>query len=200
MTDSATPWARETFGDLAEPLAAAVVKALTRAHERARSGHDGVHTQTLEAYGHGLHAAQFEELTAGLEHFADATPVRLRARTVMVVADYLIYPFRYASKDDPVTTARLKKKDGLLAKLIRGFGPEPMQGELDLGLEDFEEHEVYRGLTQIPPDTSLAIVAYACSMTAGIMRLEWGIADLRPDRYLQWHRHEPLSSLGMLHD
>jgi hypothetical protein len=81
---------------------------------------------------------------------------------------------------------------GLRADLIREFGPEPMQGELDLGLDEFEDHEAHRDLAQIPPDASLVIVAYACSMTAGIMRLEWGIADLRPDRYLQWHRHEPL--------
>jgi hypothetical protein len=192
MTDSATPWARETFGDLAEPLAAAIVKSLTRAHERARSGQDGVHTQTLEAYGHGLHAAQYEELVASLEDFPEATPVRLHARTVMVVANHVIYPIRYASKDVPVTTARLKKKVGLRADLIREFGPEPMQGELDLGLDEFEDHEAHRDLAQIPPGASLVIVAYACSMTAGIMRLEWGIADLRPDRYLQWHRHEPL--------
>jgi hypothetical protein len=190
MPDSAVPWARDTFGDLTEPLGAAVTKSLTRAHERARSGHDGVHTQTLEAYGHGLYAAQFEELMAGLEHFAEATPVRLHARTVMVVANHLIYPFRYANKDLPVTAARLKKKDGLRAELIRELGPEPMQGELDLGLGEFEEP--HRGLAQIPPGTSLVIVAYACSMSDGIMRLEWGIADLRPDRYLQWHRHEPL--------
>ncbi|WP_181764077.1 hypothetical protein [Streptomyces albidus (ex Kaewkla and Franco 2022)] len=192
MTDSAVPWARQTFGDLAEPLATAIVKSLTRAHERARSGHDGVHTQTLEAYGHGLYAAQFEELMAGLEGLAGATSVRLHARTVMVVADHLIYPFRYASKDLPVTAARLKKKDGLRAELIREFGPEPMQGELDLGLEEFENHESHRGLAQIPPGTSLVIVAYACSMSEGILRLEWGVADLRPDRYLQWHRHEAM--------
>ncbi|NLU75125.1 hypothetical protein HCC61_21040 [Streptomyces sp. HNM0575] len=151
-----------------------------------------MHTQTLEAYGHGLHAAQYEELAAGLEGFAEATPVRLRARTVMVVADHLIYPFRYPDRDLPVTAARLKKKDRLRAELIRELGPKPMQGELDLGLEEFENHEVHQGLAHVPRDVSLVIVAYACSMTAGIMRLEWGIADLRPDRYLQWHRHEPL--------
>lgn len=63
-----------------------------RAHERAREGHQKLHTQTLEAYGHGLHAVQYEELATGLADLATATPVRFQARTVMVVAGQVLYP------------------------------------------------------------------------------------------------------------
>ncbi|WP_342781625.1 hypothetical protein [Streptomyces piniterrae] len=147
---SSTPWARETFADLAGPLAEVIPVCLTRAHERARDGHQGVHTQTLEAYGHGLHAVQFEELAAGLEHLSGATAVRLQGRTVMIVADHVIYPIRYAKTDVPVTAARLRRAAGLRADLIRRHGPEPMQGELDLGLEDVTEAEVHRDLGQLP--------------------------------------------------
>jgi hypothetical protein len=164
-----------------------------RAHERARDGHQGVHTQTLEAYGHGLHAVQYEELAAGLEHLPGASAVRLQARTVMVVAGHVLYPFRYAKTDVPVTAARLRRKSGLRVDLIRRHGPEPMQGELDLGLEDVEDHDLHRDLAQLPPETRLALVAYACSMERGLIRLEWGIAEFRrEDGFLIWHHHEPL--------
>ncbi|MFJ6999143.1 hypothetical protein ACIQWY_04065 [Streptomyces albidoflavus] len=190
-----TPWAKETFGEVAGALADAIPACLTRAHERARNGHQGVHTQTLEAYGHGLHAVQYEELAAGLEHLPGATAVRLQARTVMIVAGNVIYPIRYAKTDVPVTAARLRRATGLRADLIRRHGPEPMQGELDLGLEDLEEPEAHRDLGQLPPEVGLVLVAYACSMNAGVMRLEWGAAELRrEDRYLIWHHHEPLTT------
>lgn len=188
-----TPWAKETFGEAAGALADAIPACLTRAHERARNGHKGVHTQTLEAYGHGLHAVQYEELAAGLEHLPGATAVRLQARTVVIVAGNVIYPIRYAKTDAPVTAARLRRATGLRADLIRRHGPEPMQGELDLGLEGIEEYEAHRDLGQLPADVGLVLVAYACSMDRGVMRLEWGAAELRrEDRYLIWHHHEPL--------
>lgn len=81
-----TPWARAMFGDLAERLTEVIPTCLVRAHERARDGHKGVHTQTLEAYGHGLHAVQYEELAAGLEDVPGASAVRLQGRTVLCPA------------------------------------------------------------------------------------------------------------------
>jgi len=37
------------------------------------------------------------------------------------------------------------------------------------------------------------LLAYACSMEQGVMRAEWGIAELRHgDRDLIWHDHDPL--------
>ncbi|MFI1936471.1 hypothetical protein ACH44C_04620 [Streptomyces purpureus] len=42
-------------------------------------------------------------------------------------------------------------------------------------------------------DVKLVLVAYACSMTQGVMRIEWGSAELRrEDHYLIWHHHEQL--------
>ncbi|MET9698808.1 hypothetical protein ABZY31_18040 [Streptomyces sp. NPDC006529] len=191
---SLTPWARKTFGDLAESVSEIIPTCLVRAHDRARSGHQGVHTQTLEAYGHGLYAVQYEELAAGLAPLPGAAAVRLQARTVMIVSGHVIYPICYAKRDAPVTSARLKKNVGLRAELIRRHGPEPLQQELDLGFE-LDEPEPHPSLAQLPPDVGLVLVAYACSMDRGVMRIEWGSAELRrEDRYLIWHHHETLLS------
>lgn len=188
-----TPWARDTFGTAAGQLAKTIPACLVEAHERARNGHEGVHTQTLEAYGHGLHAAQYETLAAGLAPLEAAVARRLQGRTVMVVGSNVIYPIRYAKKDVPVTAARLRKAVGFRADLIRRHGPEPMQQSLDLGLEELDEQHLHPDIALLPSELRLIIVAYACSMTHGVMRVEWGSAELRrEDRYLIWHRHEPL--------
>jgi hypothetical protein len=151
----------------------------------------------LEAYGHGLHAVQYEELAAGLEGFPDASAVRLQGRTVMIVSGHVIYPIRYARADVPVTAARLRRATGLRADLIRYHGPEPMQGKFDFDLPEVEKQDVHRDLSQLPPDIGLVLVAYACAMDSGVIRLEWGSAELRrEDRYLIWHYHEPLPLPG----
>ncbi|WP_348652226.1 hypothetical protein [Streptomyces sp. 71268] len=154
-----------------------------------------MHTQTLEAYGHGLYAVQYEELAAGLSGLGEA--VRMQGRTMMLVRGRLIYPLRYAKKDVPVTTARLPRSSGFRADLIRRHGPPPMQQALDLGLGELDDSEVHPDLELLPEDVRLVLVAYACSMEAGVMRVEWGSAELRrEDRYLVWHRHEPLPLNG----
>ncbi|WP_307841273.1 hypothetical protein [Streptomyces endocoffeicus] len=122
-----------------------------------------------------------------------ATPMRLQARTVMVVTGQVLYPIRYAKRDVPVTAARLRRAVGFRADLIRRHGPEPMQAELDLGLEELQEHDYHNDLNQLDPNFSLVLLAYACSMDRGVLRLEWGDAELRRgDRHLLWHHHEAL--------
>ncbi|MFI1809595.1 hypothetical protein ACH414_04535 [Streptomyces sp. NPDC020422] len=188
-----TGWAEKAFGDAAGPLAELIPASLVRAHDRARSGHEGVQTQTLEAYGHGLYAAQFEELEVSLASLPEAAPVRLQGRTVMTVGGHVIYPLRYAKKDVPVTTARLRRATGFRAELIRRHGPEPMQQAFDLGLAELDEQEPHPDLALLSGDAKLVLVAYACSMTQGVMRIEWGSAELcRENRYLIWHHHDPL--------
>ncbi|MFG2534727.1 hypothetical protein ACGFU4_05715 [Streptomyces sp. NPDC048511] len=190
---SASEWARKTFGDAADELVDVIPACLLRAHTRARNGHEGVHTQTLEAYGHGLYAVQYEELATGLGELADARPVRLQGRTLVIASGYVIYPIRYAKKDVPVTAARLRRATGFRAELIRRHGPEPRQQMLDLGMDELEEPETHPDLGLLPEDVRLVLVAYACSMDQGVVRAEWGSAELRrEDRYLVWHHHEPL--------
>lgn len=92
-----------------------------------------------------------------------------------------------------VTEARLRKAAGFRADLIRRHGPAPMQQAFDLGLDELDEEHVHPDVALLPPDLRLIIVAYACSMERGVMRIEWGSAELRrEDRYLLWHHHEPL--------
>ncbi|MFF2020593.1 hypothetical protein ACFVW2_02095 [Streptomyces sp. NPDC058171] len=194
---SVSPWAGETFGDAAERLTVLVPASLARAHARARDGQAGVHTQTLEAYGHGLYAAQYEELAVGLADLPDAVPVRLQGRTLMVVRNQVVYPYRYAKKDVPVTAARLRRAVGFRADLIRRHGPEPRQQAFDLGFDEPAEPDAHPDLRLLPADAGLVLVAYACSMAEGVLRVEWGSAELRTeDRYLAWHHHEPLSPSG----
>ncbi|MGW4380980.1 hypothetical protein [Kitasatospora sp. NPDC004531] len=191
--NAASTWAESVFGTLAGRMTATVPACILRAHERARGGHEGVHTQTHEAYGHGLYAAQYEELAAGLADLPGAETVRLQARTVVVVAGHVVYPIRYAKRDVPVTAARLRRATGLRAELIRRHGPEPRQVALDLGIDLPEPDEPHLDLLRLAPDTALVLVAYACSLAAGVVRLEWGSAELRTeDRALIWHHHEPL--------
>ncbi|WP_368660653.1 hypothetical protein [Streptomyces marincola] len=111
----------------------------------------------------------------------------------MVISDHVFYPLRYAKRDVPVTQARLRRTTGFRADLIRRHGPEPIQEQLDLGLEELYVAEVHRDLLRLSPETRLVLLAYACSMERGVMRLEWGDAELRhDDRHLLWHHHEPL--------
>ncbi|WP_327306922.1 hypothetical protein OG730_28580 [Streptomyces sp. NBC_01298] len=176
-------------GQLAETIPACLVEA----HARARHAHEQVRTRTQEAYGHGLHAAQYETLAAGLTPIHEATSRRLQGRTVMIVGSNAILPILYAKKDVPVTEARLRKAYGLRADLIRRHGPKPMQLALDLDMEEFDEEHVHPDVALLPPELQLIIVAYACSMEQGVMRIEWGSAGLlHGDRYLIWHHHEPL--------
>ncbi|MFJ8013324.1 hypothetical protein [Streptomyces sp. NPDC096339] len=113
----------------------------------------------------------------------------------MLIGSNAIYPIRYAKKDVPVTEARLRKAVGFRADLIRRHGPEPMQQAFDLGMDELDEEHVHPDVALLPPDLRLITVAYACSMERGVMRIEWGSAELRREdryRYLIRHRHEPL--------
>jgi hypothetical protein len=184
-------WANDTFGELAPELADIIPACLLRAHNRARSCHEAVRTQTLEAYGNGLYAAQYEEIAQGLTSYGE--PLRLRGRTVMLVKGRLLYPLCYAKRDVPVTTARLRNSYGLRAELIRELGPTPMQRELDLGLDEAREPTTIPELLHHPGVDGLVLLPYTCSMERGVMRAEWGTAELpHGSRELVWHRHDPL--------
>jgi hypothetical protein len=111
----------------------------------------------------------------------------------MVLGDHVIYPLRYAKKDVPVTAARLRRATGFRADLIRRHGPEPMQQAFDFGLEELDEPAPHPDLGLLSEDTKLVLVAYACSMTQGVMRIEWDSAELRrEDSFLIWHHNEQL--------
>ncbi|MFD9571409.1 hypothetical protein ACFWBI_16330 [Streptomyces sp. NPDC059982] len=117
----------------------------------------------------------------------------MQNRTVMIIGGNVIYPIRYAKKDVPVTAARLRKAAGFRADLIRRHGPEPVQQALHLGLAELDEEPLHPDVALLLPELRLIIVSYACSMDQGVMRVEWGSAELRrEDRYLIWHHHEPL--------
>ncbi|GAA0285481.1 hypothetical protein GCM10010302_24690 [Streptomyces polychromogenes] len=193
MVNPVSRWAGEVFGAVAGRLAETIPACLVEAHARARHAHEQLRTRTQEAYGHGLHAAQYETLAAGLAPIRGTTSRRLQGRTVTVVGGNAILPIRYAQKNVPVTEARLRKAYGFRADLIRRHGPKPIQLSFDLGMEDLDEDQVHPDVALLPPDLQLVIVAYACSLEQGVMRVEWGSAGLlHGDRHLTWHHHEPL--------
>ncbi|WP_327711313.1 hypothetical protein OG912_24905 [Streptomyces sp. NBC_00464] len=127
-------------------------------------------TQTLEAYGHGLYAAQYEELAVA--SLSDATPVRLQSRPLTIFRDHPIYPYCYAKNDVAVTAARLRRATGFRSDLIRRHGPAPMQQAFGLDFDGSDELEVHPDLNLLPEDVRLVLVAYACSISQGVMRIE----------------------------
>jgi len=69
----------------------------------------------------------------------------------------VLYLIRYAKRDVRVTVTRLRRAAGLSADPIRRHGPEPRQGELDLGLEELQEQEFHKDLSQLDPDAGLIL-------------------------------------------
>ncbi|MET9318721.1 hypothetical protein ABZX75_00755 [Streptomyces sp. NPDC003038] len=65
-----------------------------------------------------------------------------------------------------------------------------------MGLDELYAEEFHSDLDQLGPETRVVLLAYACSMDRGVMRLEWGEAELQANRYLLWHHHQALSLPG----
>lgn len=188
---SVSQWAKDTFGELTCKLADIIPTCLISAHDRARDCHEAVRTQTLEAYGNGLYAAQYEVLAEGLTPYGE--PLLLRGRKVMLVKGRLLYPLCYAKRDVPVTAVRLRSSYGLRAELIRELAPTPMQQELELGLDELRGSKTIPEILKHPGVEGLVLLPYACSMQRGVMRAEWGTAELpHGSRELIWHGHDPL--------
>ncbi|WP_079170462.1 hypothetical protein [Mangrovactinospora gilvigrisea] len=157
--------------------------AICNAHQRAASGHAGVATATLEAYGCGLHAAQFEELAAALEPLPGAQPRSVRGRAVIVLDRHAFYPMRVGNVGK--TNGR---PSPFRVEFTRRYGPEPLQEPLEGMPETPEEIALREGVGVLPEDTRLVLVAYVCALQTGLTELRWGRAELDKAGTITWHR------------
>jgi hypothetical protein len=184
----ASEWATATFGQEADQLVEIIPLALLAAHNRARQGQLGVRTATLEAYGHGLHAAQYESLAESMAAIPGTSGIKLNGRDIVLLKQHAFYPLRM-----PRRSGHLKRISSLRRRLFDRYGPDPLQGELEWeweGQADMEE--IQAGVSGLPDDVRLVVLAYVCTMDLGLTELRWGHAELLDDGSLRWHDSESL--------
>ncbi|MFF4624449.1 hypothetical protein [Nonomuraea jabiensis] len=85
------------------------------------------------------------------------------------------------------------RPSALVQALFNRFGPEPRMRQLALHDLAPQAVPVAEALSDLPDDTSLVLIAYACNAHAGLLDLWWGEAELL-DRTgsLRWHVCEPI--------
>ncbi|MEY9839743.1 hypothetical protein [Streptacidiphilus sp. EB103A] len=183
----ASKWAQATFGQEAAQLVQVIPRALHSAHERAKTAHLGVQTVTLEAYGHGLHAAQYESLAGALAEVAGTSTIRLNGRDIVLLKDQAFYPLRM-----PKRGGHLKRVSALRRRLFDRHGPDPAQEALDLVWEEGgpDLEEIREGASDLPDNIQLIVLAYVCTVETGLVELRWGHAELLDDGSLRWHDSE----------
>lgn len=191
-------WARDTFGQQVTLIRQGVAEALAVALENARDAQKVAQTDHLHPFGFTLMSRKFEALA---EAFSDKGDVRIvkpggSPHELVLLDGKLLFPFRYA-KDRSVTVMSARIGDGrpsaLVQALFNRFGPEPRMRQL--ALHDIAPHAVpvAEALGDLPEDTRLVLIAYACNAHAGLLDAWWGEAELL-DRFgsLRWHHCEPI--------
>ncbi|MGP4100974.1 hypothetical protein [Nonomuraea sp. KM90] len=198
-------WAHETFGQRVPLIRQGVAEALSVALENARDAQKVAQTDHLHPFGFTLMSRKFEALA---EAFGDQGDVRIvkpggSQHELVVVNGKLLFPFRYA-KDRSVSVMSARIGDGrpsaLVQALFNRFGPEPRMRQL--ALHDVAPHAVpvAEALGDLPEDTRLVLIAYACNAHAGLLDAWWGEAELL-DRLgsLRWHHCEEIPLLQEAH-
>ncbi|MEV0621302.1 hypothetical protein AB0I81_48790 [Nonomuraea sp. NPDC050404] len=199
-------WARDTFGERAPLIRQAVAEALSVALDNARDAQKVARTDHLHPFGFTLMSRKFEALASAFrdrgEDLGEVSVVKPGgSQNELVVLDgKLLFPFRYA-KDHSVSVMSARIGEGkpsvLMQALFNRFGPEPRMRQLALhdvspqavpGLETVAE-----ALGDLPEDTRLVLIAYACNAHAGLLDTWWGEAELL-DRAgsLRWHHCEKI--------
>ena len=199
----ASAWARERFGDAAEPLRELVPQALQAAHQRAVNSQDGLATATNEPYGL-IWIVQHLELVAhlkGLEGARVFKPKGARYELVMV-GNVVLYPWRYSDGTNvPLRHARFKNLSGVrrsLLALAETAEDAPEQMTLETASVPDEQLEAERAqaledLRELTAQVRVVFVAYASNPYGGILDIKWGDATLADeDGHLDWSYDEPL--------
>lgn len=194
-------WAHGTFGQRVPQIRQGVAEALSVALENARDAQKVAGTDHLHPFGFTLMSRKFEALAEAFEDVGDVRIVKPGGspHELVVLDGKLLFPFRYA-KDRSVNVMSARIGDGRASALVQAlfnrFGPEPRMRQL--ALHDLPPHAVpvAEALGDLPEDTRLVLIAYACNAHAGLLDAWWGEAELL-DRNgsLRWHHCEeiPLS-------
>lgn len=166
--------------------------------ENALDAQKVAQTDHLHPFGFTLMSRKFEALAEAFEDLGDVRVVKPGGsqHELVVLDGKLLFPFRYA-KDRSISVMSARIGDGrpsaLVQALFNRFGPEPRMRQL--ALHDIAPHAVpvAEALGDLPEDTRLVLIAYACNAHAGLLDAWWGEAELL-DRTgsLRWHHCEEI--------
>ncbi|UBU12014.1 hypothetical protein [Nonomuraea gerenzanensis] len=191
-------WAHDTFGQRVPLIRQGIAEALSVALENALDAQKVAQTDHLHPFGFTLMSRKFEALAEAFEDLGDVRVVKPGGsqHELVVLDGKLLFPFRYA-KDRSISVMSARIGDGrpsaLVQALFNRFGPEPRMRQL--ALHDIAPHAVpvAEALGDLPEDTRLVLIAYACNAHAGLLDAWWGEAELL-DRTgsLRWHHCEEI--------
>lgn len=199
---SASEWASDRFGVLADDLARIVPQAVKRAHEFAAAAQGSSGTPHRDPYGHTLKNTQHECLvdalsgTAGVQVFqprgASFELVRLMATRVTLL------PWRYGTNRKASRLKVRMKPSGLRRDLLSGPKGNPHQYSIEQA--DLSEAEIEAQLVehdtvwdQLRNLARVVTIGYASS-PHGIYDLGWGDIELVDgEGTVNWLHWEPLT-------
>ncbi|MCO5992682.1 hypothetical protein [Actinoallomurus rhizosphaericola] len=198
-------WARDAFGHRAGLIRRGIGESLSSAMENAQDSQSKSGTQKLHPFGFTLMSRKFEVLHDTFKDMDDVQIIKPAGTSyeLVVISGHLLFPFKYA-KDLSVNVmnARISENppSGLVRTLFERFGPEPTMEQLPLvdlkldGQHRTSALPIYlRTLAQLPEDTKLLLIAYACNAKAGLLNAWWGEAELLDkDGTLHWHHCDPV--------
>ncbi|MGH3912683.1 MAG: hypothetical protein ACRDTC_04640 [Pseudonocardiaceae bacterium] len=189
-------WSADAFGEHVDVLRTAIPVALTMAHTRARAGHDATQSKNLRVYGTALWEFQHEELVAATTSIAGARVAKFGGYELPVVANHVLFPLRYTDRAGipveraclPVPVSRQRQR------LFGAHAPEVERANpfLDESWAELDLPADYEVFPQLGDDTELIVIAYACSLEAGVLHIEWGRAEHIGGGELRWGEHTPL--------
>ncbi len=196
--DAAVPWQERVFGDHREAVGLGLGQALRNMHENARNAQEEAQVEDADPYGSSRYTNQFARVEDELKGIPGARPVRPRGFrfNLMLVERGLIYPFRYAKKKADVRLAHIPHSL-LIRELLANFGTEPesQQGAFlfEEGGFDSSPTALRAGLADLPADTKLVLVPFACNV-GSLLESYWGVASLGADgSTVEWaSRPDPL--------
>ncbi|MGW0192474.1 hypothetical protein [Nonomuraea sp. NPDC003201] len=191
-------WARDTFGQRVPAIRQAIAEALSVALDNARDAQTAAQTEHTHPFGFTLMSRKFEALAKAFEDMGDVRIIKPAGspHELVVLDGKLLFPFRYAKdRSIGVMSARIGegRPSALVQALFNRFGPEPRMRQLSLHDLAPQAVPVAEALSDLPDDTSLVLIAYACNAHAGLLDAWWGEAELL-DRTgnLRWHVCEPI--------
>jgi hypothetical protein len=176
-------WALATFGDRALPVRRAVVEALLVALNDAQDAQQTSHASTRHPFGATLMARKYEVLA---EKLADMDGVRVTrlagsAFSLVIVGRNMLLPFRYAKDATvPIQQARLTdgQVSGRMRLLFSRFGPHPLYIQESLLPDDTLDDDEEILFANLPDETRLIVIPFACNEQAGLINAWWGEASL----------------------
>lgn len=186
-------WGQARFGDRCHELGQEVVKALQEAVRDAQNAQKVSTSSTRHPFGWTLFSRYWDTISAALANMEGVFLVKPKGSPfpLPLVDGCLLYPFRYAEDSrTPVTDARMSDSVRVKALFEKLAPPQYLQDALFLAKsepEDAMDDVLGPDIQQLPDDTRLVLVPFACNDQAGLIKAWWGEAELLDDRgHLRW--------------